>query len=134
MRLRTNAYRRYIMKIELYGQTYELKKTAKPDEVIDLLIVALCYPNGEDDPIQVLSQVKDQYIKNLVPMYINLRMALNNAGVMQKELSDILYMTPQDVNRRFSGVTKWKPLEKRAIMQFLEDRGFDYTEEQLFTE
>ena len=122
------------MKIELYGKTYELKKTAKPDEVIDLLIDALCYPNGEDDPIQVLSQVKDQYIKNLVPMYINLRMALNNAGVMQKELSDILYMTPQDVNRRFSGVTKWKPLEKRAIMQFLEDRGFDYTEEQLFTE
>lgn len=122
------------MKIELYGKTYELKKTAKPDEVIDLLIDALCYPNGEDDPIQVLSQVKDQYIKNLVPMYVNLRMALNNAGVMQKELSDILYMTPQDVNRRFSGVTKWKPLEKRAIMQFLEDRGFEYTEEQLFTE
>lgn len=122
------------MKIELYGKTYELKKTAKPDEVIDLLIDALCYPNGEDDPIQVLSQVKDQYIKNLVPMYVNLRMALNNAGVMQKELSDILYMTPQDVNRRFSGVTKWKPLEKRAIMQFLEDRGFDYTKEQLFTE
>lgn len=122
------------MKIELYGQTYELKKTAKPDEVIDLLIDALCYQNGEDDPIQVLSQVKDQYIKNLVPMYVNLRTALNNAGVMQKELSDILYMTPQDVNRRFSGVTKWKPLEKRAIMQFLEDRGFDYTEEILFTE
>lgn len=122
------------MKIELYGKTYELKKTAKPDEVIDLLIDALCYPNGEDDPIQVLSQVKDQYIKNLVPMYVNLRTALNNAGVMQKELSDILYMTPQDVNRRFSGVTKWKPLEKRAIMQFLEDRGFGYTEEQLFTE
>lgn len=122
------------MKIELYGKTYELKKTAKPDEVIDLLIDALCYPNGEDDPIQVLSLVKDQYIKNLVPMYVNLRMALNNAGVMQKELSDILYMTPQDVNRRFSGVTKWKPLEKRAIMQFLEDRGFDYPEEILFTE
>lgn len=122
------------MKIELYGQTYELKKTAKPDEVIDLLIDALCYQNGEDDPIQVLSQVKDQYIKNLVPMYTNLRTALNNAGVMQKELSDILYMTPQDVNRRFSGVTKWKPLEKRAIMQFLEDRGFGYTEEILFTE
>lgn len=122
------------MKIELYGKTYELKKTAKPNEVIDLLIDALCYPNGEDDPIQVLSQVKDQYIKNLVPMYVNLRMALNNAGVMQKELSDILYMTPQDVNRRFSGVTKWKPLEKRAIMQFLEDRGIEYTEEQLFTE
>lgn len=122
------------MKIELYGKTYELKKTAKPDEVIDLLIDALCYPNGEDDPIQVLSQVKDQYIKNLVPMYVNLRIALNNAGVMQKELSDILYMTPQDVNRRFSGVTKWKPLEKRAVMQFLEDRGFEYTEEQLFVE
>lgn len=122
------------MKIELYGKTYELKKTAKPDEVIDLLIDALCYPNGEDDPIGVLSLVKDQYIKNLVPMYVNLRTALNNAGVMQKELSDILYMTPQDVNRRFSGVTKWKPLEKRAIMQFLEDRGFEYTEEQLFTE
>lgn len=122
------------MKIELYGKTYELKKTAKPDEVIDLLIDALCYPNGEDDPIQVLSSVKDQYIKNLVPMYVNLRMALNNAGVMQKELSDILYMTPQDVNRRFSGVTKWKPLEKRAIMQFFEDRGIEYTEEQLFTE
>lgn len=122
------------MKIELYGKTYELKKTAKPDEVIDLLIDALCYPSGEDDPIQILSQVKDQYIKNLVPMYVNLRMALNNAGVMQKELSDILYMTPQDVNRRFSGVTKWKPLEKRAIMQFLEDRDIEYTEEQLFTE
>lgn len=122
------------MKIELYGQTYELKKTAKPDEVIDLLIDALCYQNGEDDPIQVLSQVKDQYIKNLVPMYTNLRTALNNAGVMQKELSDILYMTPQDVNRRFSGVTKWKPLEKRAIIQFLEDRGFGYSEEILFTE
>lgn len=122
------------MKIELYGKTYELKKTAKPDEVIDLLIDALCCPNREDDPIQVLSSVKDQYIKNLVPMYVNLRTALNNAGVMQKELSDILYMTPQDVNRRFSGVTKWKPLEKRAIMQFLENRGFEYTEEQLFTE
>lgn len=122
------------MKIELYGKTYELKKTAKPDEVIDLLIDALCYPNGEDDPIQVLSQVKDQYLHGLVPMYVNLRTALNNAGVMQKELSDILYMTPQDVNRRFSGVTKWKPLEKRAIMQFLEDRGFGYTEEILFTE
>lgn len=122
------------MKIELYGKTYELKKTAKPDEVIDLLIDALCYPNGEDDPIQVLSQVKDQYLHGLVPMYVNLRTALNNAGVMQKELSDILYMTPQDVNRRFSGVTKWKPLEKRAIMQFLEDRGFDYPEEILFTE
>lgn len=122
------------MKIELYGRIYELKKTAKPDEVIDLLINALCYPNGEDDPIQVLSSVKDQYIHGLVPMYINLRTALNNAGVMQKELSDILYMTPQDVNRRFSGVTKWKPLEKRAIMQFLEDRGFGYQEEILFTE
>ena len=122
------------MKIELYGKTYELKKTAKPNEVIDLLIDALCYPNGEDDPIQVLSQVKDQYLHGLVPMYINLRTALNNAGVKQKGLSDILYMTPQDVNRRFSGVTKWKPLEKRAIMQFLEDRGFGYTEEQLFTE
>lgn len=122
------------MKIELYDKVYELKKTAKPDEVIDLLIDALCYQNGEDDPIQVLSIVKDQYIKNLVPMYANLRNALNNAGVMQKELSDILYMTPQDVNRRFSGVTKWKPLEKRAIMQFLEDRGFGYTEEILFTE
>lgn len=122
------------MKIELYGKTYELKKTTKPDEVIDLLIDALCYPNGEDDPIQVLSQVKDQYLHGLVPMYVNLRTALNNAGVMQKELSDILYMTPQDVNRRFSGVTKWKPLEKRAIMQFLEDRGIEYTEEQLFTE
>lgn len=122
------------MKIELYGKTYELKKTAKPDEVIDLLIDALCYPNGEDDPIQVLSSVKDQYLHGLVPRYTNLRTALNNAGVMQKELSDILYMTPQDVNRRFSGVTKWKPLEKRAIMQFLEDRGFDYPEEILFTE
>ena len=122
------------MKIELYGKTYELKKTAKPDEVIDLLIDALCYPNGEDDPIQVLSQVKDQYLHGLVPRYTNLRTALNNAGVMQKELSDILYMTPQDVNRRFSGVTKWKPLEKRAIIQFLEDRGFDYPEEILFTE
>lgn len=122
------------MKIELYGKTYELKKTAKPDEVIDLLIDALCYPNGEDDPIQVLSQVKDQYLHGLVPRYTNLRTALNNAGIMQKELSDILYMTPQDVNRRFSGVTKWKPLEKRAIMQFLEDRGFGYTEEILFAE
>lgn len=122
------------MKIELYDKVYELKKTAKPDEVIDLLIDALCYPNGEDDPIQVLSQVKDQYLHGLVPRYTNLRTALNNAGVMQKELSDILYMTPQDVNRRFSGVTKWKPLEKRAIMQFLEDRGFGYTEEILFTE
>lgn len=122
------------MKIELYDKVYELKKTAKPDEVIDLLIDALCYSNGEDDPIQVLSQVKDQYLHGLVPRYTNLRTALNNAGVMQKELSDILYMTPQDVNRRFSGVTKWKPLEKRAIMQFLEDRGFGYTEEILFTE
>lgn len=122
------------MKIELHGKTYELKKTAKPDEVIDLLIDALCYQHDDETPIDVLSSVKDQYIKNLVPMYTNLRMALNNAGVMQKELSDILYMTPQDVNRRFSGVTKWKPLEKRAIMQFLEDRGFGYTEEILFTE
>lgn len=122
------------MKIELYGKTYELKKTAKPDEVIDLLIDALCYPNGEDDPIQVLSQVKDQYIKNLVPLYTNLRTALNNAGVMQKELADVLCMTPQDVNRRFSGVTKWKPLEKRAIVQFFVDHGVEYTEEQLFAE
>lgn len=122
------------MKIELHNKVYELKKTAKPDEVIDLLIDALCYQHEDETPIDVLSSVKDQYIKNLVPMYTNLRTALNNAGVMQKELSDILYMTPQDVNRRFSGVTKWKPLEKRAIMQFLEDRGFEYTEEQLFTE
>lgn len=122
------------MKIELYGKTYELKKTAKPDEVIDLLIDALHSENWKDDPIQVLSMVKDQYISGLVPLYTNLRTALNNAGVMQKELSDILYMTPQDVNRRFSGVTKWKPLEKRAIMKFLEDRGFSYTEEILFTE
>lgn len=122
------------MKIELYDKVYELKKTAKPDEVIDLLIDALCYQPKDATPIDVLSSVKDQYIKNLVPMYTNLRTALNNAGVMQKELSDILYMTPQDVNRRFSGVTKWKPLEKRAIMQFLEDRGFGYTEEILFTE
>lgn len=120
------------MKIELYGKTYELKKTAKPDEVIDLLIDVLC--EHTDDPIQVLSQVKDQYLHGLIPRYVILRTALNNAGVMQKELSDILYMTPQDVNRRFSGVTKWKPLEKRAIMQFLEDRGFGYTEEILFTE
>ena len=122
------------MKIELHNKVYELKKTAKPDEVIDLLIDALCYQHEDETPIDVLSSVKDQYIKNLVPMYTNLRTALNNAGVMQKELSDILYMTPQDVNRRFSGVTKWKPLEKRAIMQFLEDRGFGYAEEILFTE
>ena len=122
------------MKIELYGKTYELKKTAKPDEVIDLLIDALCYQHEDETPIDVLSSVKDQYIKNLVPMYTNLRTALNNAGVMQKELSDILYMTPQDVNRRFSGVTKWKPLEKRAIIQFFADRGIEYTEEQLFAE
>jgi hypothetical protein len=122
------------VKIELHNKVYELKKTAKPDEVIDLLIDALCYQHEDETPIDVLSSVKDQYIKNLVPMYTNLRTALNNAGVMQKELSDILYMTPQDVNRRFSGVTKWKPLEKRAIMQFLEDRGFGYTEEILFTE
>lgn len=122
------------MKIELYNKVYELKKTAKPDEVIDLLIDALCYPNGEDDPIQVLSLVKDQYLHGLVPLYTNLRTTLNNAGVMQKELADVLCMTPQDVNRRFSGVTKWKPLEKRAIMQFLEDRGFGYEEEILFTE
>lgn len=122
------------MKIELYDKTYELKKTAKPDEVIDLLIDALCYPNGEDDPIQVLSLVKDQYLHGLVPRYTNLRTALSNAGVMQKELADVLCMTPQDVNRRFSGVTKWKPLEKRAIVQFLEDRGFGYGEEILFTE
>lgn len=122
------------MKIELYDKVYELKKTAKPDEVIDLLIDALCYQPKDATPIDVLSSVKDQYIKNLVPMYANLRTALNDAGVMQKELSDILYMTPQDVNRRFSGVTKWKPLEKRAIMQFLEDRGFGYPEEILFTE
>lgn len=121
------------MKIELHSKTYELKKTAKPDEVIDLLIDVLG-EHKDETPIDVLSSVKDQYIKNLVPMYTNLRTALNNAGVMQKELSDILYMTPQDVNRRFSGVTKWKPLEKRAIMQFLEDRGFGYTEEILFTE
>ena len=134
MRLHTNASRRYIVKIELHNKVYELKKTAKPDEVIDLLIDALCYQHEDETPIDVLSSVKDQYIKNLVPMYTNLRTALNNAGVMQKELSDILYMTPQDVNRRFSGVTKWKPLEKRAIMQFLEDRGFGYTEEILFTE
>lgn len=122
------------MKIELYDKVYELKKTAKPDEVIDLLIDALCYQPKDVTPIDVLSSVKDQYLHGLVPMYVNLRTALNNAGVMQKELSDILYMTPQDVNRRFSGVTKWKPLEKRAIMQFLEDRGFGYTEEILFTE
>lgn len=122
------------MKIELYDKVYELKKTAKPDEVIDLLIDALCYQPKDVTPIDVLSSVKDQYLHGLVPMYANLRTALNNAGVMQKELSDILYMTPQDVNRRFSGVTKWKPLEKRAIMQFLEDRGFGYTEEILFTE
>ena len=134
MRLHTNASRRYIVKIELHNKVYELKKTAKPDEVIDLLIDASCYQHENETPIDVLSSVKDQYIKNLVPMYTNLRTALNNAGVMQKELSDILYMTPQDVNRRFSGVTKWKPLEKRAIMQFLEDRGFGYTEEILFTE
>lgn len=120
------------MKIELYGKTYELKKTAKPDEVIDLLIDALCYPNGEDDPIVVLSQVKDQYLHGLVPLYTNLRTALNNAKVMQKELADVLCMTPQDVNRRFSGVTKWKPLEKRAIVQFFADRGIEYTEEILF--
>ena len=122
------------MKIELHNKVYELKKTAKPDEVIDLLIDALCYQHEDETQIDVLSSVKNQYIKNLVPMYTNLRTALNNAGVMQKELSDILYITPQDVNRRFSGVTKWKPLEKRAIMQFLEDRGFGYTEEILFTE
>lgn len=122
------------MKIELYGKTYELKKTSKPDEVIDLLIDALCYPNGEDDPIKVLSQFKDQYLLGLVPLYTNLRTALNNAKVMQKELADVLCMTPQDVNRRFSGVTKWKPLEKRAIVQFFADRGIEYTEEQLFAE
>lgn len=121
------------MKIELYGKTYELKKTAKPDEVIDLLIDVM----GQHEnvtPTDVLSSIKYQYLYGLVPMYVNLRTALKNAGVMQKELSDILYMTPQDVNRRFSGVTKWKPLEKRAIMQFLEDRGFYYQEEILFIE
>lgn len=122
------------MKIELYGRTYEVKKTSKPDEVIELLIDALCYPNGEDDPIAVLSNFKDQYLLGLVPLYTNLRTALNNAGVMQKELADVLCMTPQDVNRRFSGVTKWKPLEKRAIVQFFADRGIEYTEEHLFLE
>lgn len=121
------------MKIELYDKTYELKKTSKPDEVVDLLIDALSFIN-EVDPIAVLSQFKDQYLRGLVPLYTNLRTALNNAKVMQKELADVLCMTPQDVNRRFSGVTKWKPLEKRAIVQFFADRGVEYTEEQLFAE
>lgn len=122
------------MKIELYGQTYELKKTSKPDEVIDLLIDALSSNNAQKDPVAVLSMVKDQYLNSLVPSYVNLRAALSDAGVKQKELADVLCMTPQDVNRRFSGVTKWKPLEKRAIVQFFADRGIEYTEEQLFTE
>lgn len=122
------------MKIELYGQTYELKKTSRPDEVIDLLMDALGYPNAEDDPIKILSDFKHLYLQGLVPSYTNLRTALNDVGVKQKDLADILVMTPQDVNRRFSGVTKWKPLEKRAIIQFFADRGIEYTEEQLFTE
>lgn len=122
------------MKIQLYNRTYELKKTSKPDEVIDLLIDALCYLNTNKSPVEILSQFKDQYLLGLVPLYANLRTALNNAGVMQKELADVLCMTPQDVNRRFSGVTKWKPLEKRAIVQFFADRGIEYTKEQLFLE
>ena len=122
------------MKIQLYNRTYELKKTSKPDEVIDLLIDALCYLNTDESPVEILSKFKDQYLHGLVPLYTNLRKALNDAGVMQKELADVLCMTPQDVNRRFSGVTKWKPLEKRAIVQFFADRGIEYTEEQLFTE
>lgn len=122
------------MKIQLYNRTYEVKKTSKPDEVIDLLIDALCYLNTDESPVEILSQFKDQYLLGLVPLYVNLRKALNDEKVMQKELADVLCMTPQDVNRRFSGVTKWKPLEKRAIIQFFADRGIEYTEEQLFVE
>lgn len=122
------------MKIQLYNRTYEVKKTSKPDEVIDLLIDALSSNNAQKDPVAVLSMVKDQYLHSLVPSYVNLRVALSDIEVKQKELADVLCMTPQDVNRRFSGVTKWKPLEKRAIVQFFADRGIEYTEEQLFAE
>lgn len=121
------------MKIVLSNKTFELKKTAKPDDVFTICIDVI-KENPSEDPIKLLKEMRSQYTTNAVPMYINLRLALDNLCVTQKELAEVLALTPQDVNRRLSGITRWKPLEKRVIVQFLTEHGITYTEEQLFSQ
>lgn len=122
------------MKIKLNSnnKTYELNKTAKADEVF-----ALCIQVIEDNPggslVDMFKDMRIQYMEKAVTAYVTLRLALEDMGITQKELADVLAITPQDINRRFSGLVKWKSLEKRVLLQYITDRGGEYTEEQLFS-
>lgn len=120
------------MEITLQNKTYNLKKTAKADDVLTLC-VSVIEDNPDKDVIELLEDIRSQYVSLVAPMYTNLRTALEDMGVMQKELAEALAITPQDINRRFAGGVKWKPLEKRVLVEYLNERGGDYTEEQLFS-
>lgn len=122
------------MKIKLNSndKTYELNKTAKADEVF-----ALCIKVIEDNPsgdlVELFKDIRTQYIAKAATAYVTLRLTLEDMGITQKELAEVLAITPQDINRRFSGLVKWKSLEKRVLSQYITDRGGEYTEEQLFS-
>lgn len=120
------------MKIELNNNTYELKKTAKPDEVFAWCIKVV-EDNQDKNPVDLLRELRLQYLYSIAPMYLNLKFILEDMGITQQELADVLAITPQDISRRFSGGVKWKALEKRVLLQYLNDRGREYTEEELFT-
>lgn len=121
------------MKLQLNNnKAYELNKTAKADEVF-----ALCIKVIEDNPnadiVELFKEIRTRYLEQTAPMYLHLRFTLEDMGITQKEIADVLAITPQDINRRFSGGVKWKPLEKRVLLQYLEERGGKYTEEELFS-
>lgn len=119
------------MELTTNNKTYKLKKTAKADDVLMLCMNVIEDSPGEDY-VKILSGLRSQYVAQVAPMYTNLRSALKDLGVTQKELAEVLAITPQDINRRFAGGVKWKPLERRVLVEYLNERGCEYTEEQLF--
>lgn len=119
------------MELTTNNKTYKLKKTAKADDVL-MLCMNVIEDNPDGNIVEMLQEIRSQYMAQVAPLYTNLRSALEDLGVTQKELAEVLAITPQDVNRRLSGGVKWKPLERRVLTTYLNERGCEYTEEQLF--
>lgn len=87
----------------------------------------------KEDFMNVLHQVIYSIENAFEEVYPSLELFLRINGIRQKELCDVLALSPQNINRRIQGKNAFRQLEKQVLYTHLkENYGYSGTIDELF--
>lgn len=87
----------------------------------------------KEDFMNVLHQVMYSIENAFEEVYPSLELFLRVNGIRQKELCDVLALSPQNINRRIQGKNVFRQLEKQVLYTHLkESYGYSGTIDELF--